>query len=180
MGRLLPAAALLAVSLACSRAEPCPMPLEVCADACVDLHSDARHCGGCGRACGAGLACAEGVCGPSGSACAARTGGALVTLEKCGQTVKLWVTNEAFVDSADALRQGAVVGVPVLELLAGVDCDPQWTWHANGGTATFLSSPPIGGCDACPAEVERELSYYVQEVQTWCPTEARVVSVDRR
>lgn len=182
MGRLLPAVALVAGAIACSEAGPCPIPLEVCGDVCVDVRSDPRHCGGCGRACGAGLSCSGGECSESASgACAARGGGAFVTLQKCGQEVKLWITNETFVTSADALRQGDLsVGVPVLELLAGTDCDPQWTWYANGGTASFLSSPPIGACDVCPAELERNVSYYVQDVELWCPSAPQVVAVDRR
>jgi hypothetical protein len=181
MGRL-PAVALLAGAIACSKAGPCPRPLEVCDEACVDFRSDSRHCGGCGRACGAGLSCSEGACGASASgACAARGGGAFVTLEKCGQVVKLWITNEVFVTSADALRQGdSSVGVPVFELFAGTDCDPQWTWYVNGATASFLSSPPIGTCDVCPALLERDVSYYVQDVELWCPSAPRVVAVDRR
>ncbi len=35
----------------------------LCDGACVDLQADERHCGRCGRACGAGVECIEGACG---------------------------------------------------------------------------------------------------------------------
>lgn len=183
MGRLLLlTVAVLSGAVACSEAGPCPMPLEVCDGACIDLNSDPRHCGGCGRACGAGWICAGGECGDSTAAgCATRGGGAFVTLEACEQTVKLWITNEVFVTQADALLHGATLeGRPVLALQAGTDCDAQWTWHVDAGTATFASSPPVGTCEGCPRVVERELSYYVNDVGLWCPAAASVVSVDRR
>ncbi len=158
------------------------MPLEVCDGGCVDLRSDPRYCGSCERPCGAGLSCSDGECGTSaGSACAARTGGAFVTVEKCGGTVKLWITNEAFTTRAESLVQGGPVeGFLQLELLAGADCDPQWTWHANGATASFVPAPHGGLCDVCPAEIERLLSYYVLDVGAWCPSSATVVAVDRQ
>jgi hypothetical protein len=34
----------------------------VCSGACVDLSSNAQHCGACGRACGDGGTCSMGVC----------------------------------------------------------------------------------------------------------------------
>lgn len=179
MRRALPAL-LLAAAAACGEGGACPMPLEVCGGACVDLRSDPRHCGACGRPCGAGLSCGGGVCGAEGAACAARAGGALVTLEKCGEGVTLWVTNETFVADAEALRRGEPVnGVPVLELRAGTDCDPRWSWHAEGASASF-AGPPVGGCDVCPGELEAALAHYVFDVEVWCPSAAGVLAVDRR
>ena len=43
-------------------ANKCPSGFSLCDQACVDLTSDARHCGGCGDACGAGELCAAAVC----------------------------------------------------------------------------------------------------------------------
>jgi hypothetical protein len=46
------------------RIEPaCPQGLSRCGGACVHTGSDPNHCGGCGRACGTGLECHDGVCG---------------------------------------------------------------------------------------------------------------------
>lgn len=74
---LLALAATLLVLLSCgSDATPetqpgaaCGSPRTACsAEACVDLRSDASHCGQCGEACGPGLACSLGTCS---SSCAA-------------------------------------------------------------------------------------------------------------
>jgi hypothetical protein len=40
----------------------CVAPDRICDGACVDPAVDPQHCGGCGRACAAGEACAGGVC----------------------------------------------------------------------------------------------------------------------
>lgn len=48
-----------------SDAGPCAMSspsIARCAGSCVDTQSDPRHCGGCGRACRPGFACATGAC----------------------------------------------------------------------------------------------------------------------
>jgi hypothetical protein len=42
----------------------CKAPAVECAGACVDVASDAAHCGECDYACGAGSACTQGVCAP--------------------------------------------------------------------------------------------------------------------
>lgn len=51
---------------ACGGAATTPAPptcsLTVCPDACVDTQSDARNCGGCGRACGTDEVCLAGEC----------------------------------------------------------------------------------------------------------------------
>ena len=46
-----------------------------CGSACVDTQTNAAHCGGCGRSCGAGQACAGGAC---------QTGGCPGDRELCG------------------------------------------------------------------------------------------------
>ncbi len=40
----------------------CASDLNACGGACVDLQHDARHCGGCGRACEVGSPCLAGSC----------------------------------------------------------------------------------------------------------------------
>jgi hypothetical protein len=67
-------AALAAVFGACSAplrdgdssdAGPCPMTTATttrCSGSCTDTQTDPRHCGGCGRACRPGFACAAGAC----------------------------------------------------------------------------------------------------------------------
>lgn len=54
--------------------EVCVAPAAACEGRCVDLRSDARHCGACGNACTGGTTCRDGVC------CDANDGGCTVTL----------------------------------------------------------------------------------------------------
>lgn len=63
---LLPLAAVL-MALGCSDEPPntdpnCSSGQTDCSGACVDVASDARHCGACGNACGADQACSNGMC----------------------------------------------------------------------------------------------------------------------
>ena len=48
----------------------CPAGLLQCGSACVAPNTDLAHCGGCGRACGEGQTCRNGVCTCDGSRCA--------------------------------------------------------------------------------------------------------------
>jgi hypothetical protein len=179
-----PAALALALAAGCIDAEPCPQPLVACSGVCVDIRSDRLHCGRCGQACGAGLACRAAECVPSpDAACAIRTGGGFVTLEACGQVVKQWVTADPFLLRAEALVAdplSAGARIPVLRLLDGSDCDAQWSWRGDPLQVRFdVARPPVD-CDACPRDVETQRSYYVGTVGQWCPTTARVLAVDRR
>lgn len=178
LAALLGAPALLA---GCASAEPCPRPLQECGGTCIDVASDVDHCGGCGRACTTGLACVVGQCVPDpGASCAARRGGAFVTLEVCGASVKLWSASAAFTDQAEAMWSGAAAArVPVLDLRPGADCDDQWSFHADPATPSFADAPGPA-CDACPATVQGNLTSWLASVGQWCPGAARVVAVDRR
>lgn len=175
------AVGLVAGALAsCGKAEPCAQPLQECGGQCVDLNSDPRHCGACGSACG-GLACAAGRCAADpGIACTTRRGGAFVTLEICGDAVKAWITDGGFVDeAANALAGATQRRAPTFDLLAGADCDDQWSFHPDPASAAFADAAPAA-CDACPAAVQGDLARWLGSVGRWCPSAARVVVVDRR
>jgi hypothetical protein len=180
MRRALPAVVLLAAA-ACTDPEPCPMPLEECAGQCVDVRSDRRHCGGCGADCGAGLVCRASSCSPDpGTPCHLRSGGAFVTLGHCGQAVKLWIRDAAFVAAAQAPDPAFVASVAVAE---GADCDAQWTWHVDALDAAFVpaaSVDPAAACTVCPATIQADVASYVASPRTWCPIGASVLAVDAR
>jgi adhesin/invasin len=65
------AAALAVLLAACGGGEggtpACPSGQARCGDACVDLATDAGHCGACPTACAATQVCADGACGCAGS-----------------------------------------------------------------------------------------------------------------
>ncbi len=61
---------------------PCPAGQTLCGASCVTLSSDARHCGACGNACPAGVACREGRCPPANDDLAHPTSFALAAGER--------------------------------------------------------------------------------------------------
>lgn len=187
--RLRPAAPLLlaaVLGLGCRAVSPCPAPEESCSGTCVSLGSDATHCGSCGNACAAGLTCVRGACGSSAglAACAVRTGGAFVTFSKCGESAMLWVTDAYFIARAEALLAAPAspgAAVPRMTLALGTDCDPQWSWHVQPADPAFVASSDVGIlCDACPSQVQADLSYYLSDIGWWCPSQVSVTAVDRR
>jgi hypothetical protein len=165
----------------CATAEPCPQPLQECGGTCVDVSSDVHHCGACNLACTGGLACVSGRCAVDQDVgCTTRGGGAFVTFAVCGAAVKVWVTNATFVAEAQAILDGAAPPHgPMLDLLAGPDCDDQWSFHPDPATARFAGSAGAT-CDACPDTVQHEIAYFLFTVGQWCPSTADVVAVDRR
>lgn len=166
---------------ACTSPQPCPTPLAECGGQCVDVQTDPRHCGECGRACRVGEACTGGTCRQSLQApCPDRVGGAFVTLGHCDAAVKVWVRRAEFIDEAAVyLGTTAAPRVPLLALVAGADCDAQWSWHLDDVTPSFVTSIAATGCDACPAAIQANVGAYVASGR-WCPSEARVLAVDRR
>lgn len=181
MRRSRAAALLAALAAACTSPQPCPSPLEECEGQCVDVQSDRRHCGGCGRSCAAGDACVAATCGADrAAACPLRAGGAFVTVQACGAAVKLWIENGDFVAAARAGLGTAAAGVPVLGVRTGTDCDGQWTWHVDPASARFETAAPSASCDVCPARIQADVAAYVLAIGSWCPTGATILAVDAR
>jgi hypothetical protein len=154
----------------------CAAPLQACGTVCADTRSDPEHCGACGHACGAGEACLDGACVPA--TCAARAGGAFVTFESCGQSVKLWAANPAFVDRAEQLMAAPEPIFAVMDLRPGGDCDREWSWHGDPATLGFAYFT-VEACQGCPRHVETELAAWLA-FGSFCAYVDRVSAVERR
>jgi hypothetical protein len=72
---------------------------------------------------------------------------------------------------------GAAAPYPVLDVRAGTDCDGQWTWHVDPGTARFLATLPAG-CGGSPGELEAAGASRIGD--PWCPDPALFLLVERR
>ena len=182
MTRLLALAALVAA--ACANPQPCPQPLVECNGRCIDVQSNPSDCGACGSACAAGEVCVGASCtrnvnGP----CPDRTDGAFVTLGVCGSTVKLWIRAPAFIDeSASYVGTTATPRTPALALVAGSDCDPQWSWHVDDASPTWVPTVSGGCTSACPDAIEAAVHANALPSPIWCPIPSigLVLAVDRR
>ena len=107
------------------------------------------------------------------------------------ETLKLWLSDDAFIDEALRLFESQEQRVPNFEgLLDGQDCDSQWTWHVNAATARWLEPGEIPGgggdeiptdsCDGLPSAVEAQKAYWFEQVRRYCPQDAKVLSIDDR
>ena len=113
-------------------------------------------------------------------ACAARTGGALVSFSIQMQTLAVWVTDAAFIDRAKEILGGAPRQIPVFNTLVnGGACDLQWTWHPDPADVTFAQAA-IELCDGLPSHVEADKDYWIGTVGAFCPWSAVVTAVDDR
>ncbi len=178
--RALALAAALTALASCKTPQPCPTPLVECNGQCVDVQSNQRHCGSCGNACAGGRSCIGGSCTPqTRAACPDRTAGAFVTVERCGEAVKVWVQDPTFVDSAASyVLSTAPPLVPVLTVVPGTDCDAQWSWSAGASSAAFAAPGTIPGCDVCPSVVQADVPSFVAAPGKWCAR--MVLAVDPR
>jgi hypothetical protein len=112
-----------------------------------------------------------------GTLCATRTGGALIDMTIAGESLRLWITNTAFINEMSQNVGREAPRQPILDLLDGQDCDPQYTWHANPSTARFATAQ-MDICAAWPSVVEDNKDLWVNS--DWCPEMAHVVAVTRR
>jgi len=113
-----------------------------CEGACVDVTSDAAHCGACGVACGAGEACVDGACALS---CPA-------TQTVCGDACADLSTSEAHCGACDA---PCAAGESCMDGACGVEC-PATQDLCGAVCANLLTDPRrCGDCEtACdPGEV---------------------------
>ncbi len=132
----------------------------------------------------AGESGAGGVNGAGGSgtsgACDERSGGALIDFEIAGETLRVWIENDAFIDEALMLLDSGESRIPVFNtLLNGQDCDAQWTWHPDPQNVEFADFT-IELCDGLPSHIEADKSYWFDTVTTYCPWSAMVTAVDDR
>jgi hypothetical protein len=94
-----------------------------------------------------------------------------------GESLRLWITNTAFINEMAQNVGGEAPRQPILDLLDGRDCDPQYTWHANPSTARFATAQ-MDICAAWPSVVEDNKDLWVNS--DWCPEMAHVVAVRRQ
>ncbi|MDC3958669.1 hypothetical protein KEG38_32740 [Polyangium jinanense] len=137
--------------------------------------------GGQGGSGGQGGAGGQGGQGGGGSAlCADRTGGALVTFDVVGQSLTVWITNQAFIDEAIQLKEQGTTRIPnFAEVIDGQDCDPKWTFHVDPEKATFVDAT-IELCDGTPEYVEEHTAEWIDQVKQYCPWNTKVTNVEVR
>jgi hypothetical protein len=124
----------------------------------------------------------DGTITPDGSlaACANRSGGALITFAVGTLQFQMWITNDAFISEALTLAGQGVKRIPnLLDIVDGTDCDPRWSWHVDPQMVEFADNT-IELCDGTPADIENDLSYWLNTVDQFCPWSGEVIAVDDR
>jgi hypothetical protein len=113
-------------------------------------------------------------------ACAERTGGALVTFDVHHETLRLWITNGAFIARArELIGNTDFHPTPMFEkVIGGYDACSGRQWSVDPervGFADFTTEV----CDAVPSYIDANLGW-VQNPGNYCPWGPRVVSVEER
>jgi hypothetical protein len=134
--------------------------------------------GGAGGTGGTGGDATGGAGGGAPPLCDDYTGGALITFDIVGQSLTVWITNAAFIAEAQSLLAAGEQKVPLFEeVIDGVGCDPQYTWHVDPEAASFADFT-IELCDGTPSYLERNKATWIRQVGSYCPWSAIVTSVE--
>ncbi|ATB36871.1 Fibrillin-1 (MP340) [Cystobacter fuscus] len=139
----------------------CEAPRTTCGSECVDLTSDANHCGDCDNACGGGQSCVESLCLGSGnlqiSATWNRPGDAdLIVSTPSGKLV--WWDNlgpNAGTDFGQMDRDDTSGQGPENVFWASDRTPPSGTYHVCFETADFNPSPSPDSPITCSVSVRR-------------------------
>jgi hypothetical protein len=94
-----------------------------------------------------------------------------------GEPLRLWFTNQAFIDEMEANVGREAPRQPNLDLVEGQDCDSRWTWHADPENASFLPAHR-GACSSWPSNVEADKGTWLNT--DWCPEQVQIVAVRRQ
>jgi hypothetical protein len=142
---------------------------------------DAGGAGASGGPGGTGGTGGDGTGGTGGggqSLCSDYSDGALVTFDIVGQSLTVWITNPAFIAEAESLLAAGQQKVPLFEeVIDGVGCDPQYTWHVDPEAASFADFT-IELCDGTPSYVEQNKTTWIRQVGSYCPWSAIVTGVE--
>ncbi|HEU4402639.1 MAG TPA: hypothetical protein VFT43_11090, partial [Candidatus Polarisedimenticolia bacterium] len=110
--------------------------------------------------------------------CTGRGGGAVIDFDIGGEALRVWVTDDPFIDRSKEFLKIGTLQVPVFNrLLDGRDCDSLWTWHPDPVRVQWADAT-IEVCDGRPSDVEADKSYWFGI--GFCPWSATVTAVDDR
>jgi hypothetical protein len=112
--------------------------------------------------------------------CDTRTGGAFISFAVGDESLRVWSTNDAFIDAAIAnmasdTRQNAVFGT----ILAGADCEPEHAWHLDPEDMSFADFS-VEVCDGRPSDLDNDLAYWMDTVMQYCPWGPMITAIDDR
>jgi hypothetical protein len=129
------------VPVVTDRGPNCPELSVLCSGLCVDVQTDARHCGACGNACAAGQSCAAGrcttICAPGQTVCGATCRATQTDPDHCGACDMACPTpmNTTRFCAAGACGTSCRAGFG--------DCD------SNAGTGCEASLDTVTNCGGC-------------------------------
>ncbi len=113
---------------------------------------------------------------PACSLCSGRAGGAYITFDIGGESLRVWITNGPFIDQALQELTDPTGDVAIFNtLLDGRDCDPQWTWHPDPFDVVWAPAA-VEVCDGRPSDVEFDKPYWFRI--GFCPWSLAVTAVD--
>jgi hypothetical protein len=113
----------------------------------------------------------------STASCDTRRNGAVIDFRICNQSLRVFVTNTAFITEAQRLQgngQARIACFPMMQ--DGRDCDPMWTWHSDP-SLPYWTDFELETYFACPADVEKDKVDWVQQIGQYCGEMTSVTAV---
>jgi hypothetical protein len=139
--------------------------------------------------CAEGLTCEQGACvaqpiarpveASDPTPCAERTGGAVVTFDVHGESLRVWSTNLAFIAKARSLIGASGFQVtPIFDIMrVGHDDCAGRAWSVNPDAMMF-DDLTTEVCDAMPSYIDADVAGWARSPGQYCPWGPRVVAVE--
>ncbi len=115
------------------------------------------------------------------SSTASYKGGILATFEVQGEEFHVWITNVDTIRELIQIQTGdlskRVLYGPILSGSGENDHNKPYSWHLDPAKTVLIPVSP-SSCNAKPDQVEKNLTRFLDVIQSYCPWQAVLVRID--
>jgi hypothetical protein len=123
-----------------------------------------------------GLALTVGACGSDGALATDEVAGSVFVVQVGNESFRVQVTNANTLTAMRARMQAGTIGVLIGSLASGDGgVNAPYGWHLEPETVA-VADVAVEVCDGRPSDVQRNLTYWIGTVRSYCPWGARVMS----
>lgn len=107
-------------------------------------------------------------------------GGVLATFEVSGDEFRVWTDDTETIEQLLALEAGeSQANIPNGRLVEGPgrgDHNAPWSWHLDPDEVA-MAEVTVEVCDGRPSFVEEDLTYWLEQVGSFCPWNAELIEL---